>query len=190
MFNKSVVNSQSSAAISFNKVKNAANNITAATTDSSVISVFEHQRLTIQDFVYPTDFNWLLAQELDVFSIKRQRGHWQLKVGHYIGIIILPSNMILEILPKPIASAQSLSLASSAELLLTRQWLQGMLNDLINNKAGTLPHTKHVGQISRHLTPYSSSTLTLSQWLIQQFLPVDIQILPINANKSLIKIIS
>ena len=170
MFNKSVVNSQSSAAISFNKVKNAANNITAATTDSSVISVFEHQRLTIQDFVYPTDFNWLLAQELDVFSIKRQRGHWQLKVGHYIGIIILPSNMILEILPKPIASAQSLSLASSAELLLTRQWLQGMLNDLINNKAGTLPHTKHVGQISHHLTPYSSSTLPLSQWLIKQFL--------------------
>ena len=50
--------------------------------DISVISVFEHQRLTVKDFSQASDFSWLLAQEFEVFSLKRQRGQWQIKVGH------------------------------------------------------------------------------------------------------------
>ena len=144
--------------------------------DISVISVFEHQRLTVNDFADSTDFDWLLTQEFAVFSIRRQRGQWQLKVGHYIGVIILPSNMILEILPKPIAgdkhSNRSVNIARSNDLALTRRWLQTMLSDLFNSTVNQLPTLKNLGQISQDLQPLSISAppLSLSQWLIVQFL--------------------
>ena len=59
------------------------------------------------DFVHVADFYWLMAQEFSVFTLKRKQGQWQLKVGHYIGVILLPSSMTLEILPKLLAKNES-----------------------------------------------------------------------------------
>ena len=146
--------------------------------DIWVMSVFEHQRLQASDFRYRSDFAWLLAQELDVFSIKRQRGQWQLKVGHYIGIIVLPSTITLEILPKTLASAienqhsnQPYELKDA--ITQTRQWVQRMLSDLLNahNHTGSkFPHHKNIGQVSTQLTPLPLASAPLSEWLVQQFL--------------------
>lgn len=142
-------------------------------TINSVITVFEHQRLTVTDFVQATDFAWLVAQEFTVFTIKRQRGQWQLKVGHYIGIIILPSGMTLEILPKTVASMQDSYSAQQDNISLTRHWVQRMLTDLISGGSDApskMPHTKNLGQFSQHLTPLLNQTPPLSQWLASQFL--------------------
>ncbi len=146
--------------------------------DIGVMSVFEHQRLQASDFRYRSDFEWLLAQEFDVFSIKRQRGQWQLKVGHYIGIIMLPSATTLEILPKTLASAiDSQHLSPPHELkdaiTQTRHWVQQMLSDLLNahNHSGSkFPHHKNIGQVSTQLTPLPLASAPLSEWLVQQFL--------------------
>ncbi|WP_227680767.1 McrC family protein [Psychrobacter sp. SZ93C1] len=135
--------------------------------DTNVITVFEHQRLTADNFLQIADFHWLMAQEFSVFSIKRQQGQWQLKVGHYIGIILLPSGMVLEILPKLNPSIQDSNLAQ------TRQWVQGMMSDLIGNRDRTynkLPHTKNLGQFSTQLTSLPIAALPLSDWLVTQFL--------------------
>ncbi len=141
--------------------------------EKSVMSVFEHQRLTLQDFAYASDFMWLMAQELPVFSIKRQRGQWQLKVSHYIGVILLPSNISLEILPKTIATVKRV--VSEGRIAETRQWVEQMLTTLINannnnNGNNKLPASKHFGQLSAHLSPLPLQSLPLSQWLIEQFL--------------------
>lgn len=146
--------------------------------DIWVMSVFEHQRLQASDFRYRSDFAWLLAQEFDVFSIKRHRGQWQLKVGHYIGIIVLPSTITLEILPKTLASAienqhsnQPYELKDA--ITQTRQWVQQMLSDLLNahNHTGSkFPHHKNIGQVSTQLTPLPLASAPLSEWLVQQFL--------------------
>lgn len=145
--------------------------------DHSVISVFEHQRLMAHDFVNAADFAWLLAQEFDIFSIKRQRGQWQLKVGHYIGIIILPSTMILEILPKPITTTEQNSNKRPSDkqndIALTRHWVQQMLTDLMRASVShnsKFPTIKHLGQISNQLAPLPIATASLSQWLLTQFL--------------------
>jgi len=116
----------------------------------NVITVFEHQRLTVHDFLQASDFDWLMTQEFAVFTIKRKQGLWQLKVGHYIGIILLPSGMTLEILPKLNQSTQT------SDIVQTRHWVQGMLSDLIhldtsNNRK--LPNTKNFGQFSSQSTP-------------------------------------
>ena len=164
--------------------------------EKSVMSVFEHQRLIVQDFAYASDFMWLMAQELPVFSIKRQRGQWQLKVSHYIGVILLPSNITLEILPKTIAKTlnekssktqQSASLNSTAkqsltlnhhnatvtlEIEQTRRWVAQMLSALIiaNDGSNRLPTMKNFGQVSANLTPLPLRKLSISQWLIEHFL--------------------
>ncbi|WP_227677897.1 McrC family protein [Psychrobacter frigidicola] len=149
-----------------------------STLESPIITVFEHQRLTVNDFVYATDFAWLVAQEFAVFSIKRQRGQWQLKVGHYIGLIILPSSMTLEILPKAIAGTQNYSqsqtksISQRDDISLTRQWVQQMLTDLtsgFSNNNGKLPHTRNLGQLSPDLEPLPKQTPPLSQWLVEKF---------------------
>lgn len=62
--------------------------INAHTVSKNTITVFEHQRLTARDFLHVSDFHWLMAQEFTVFAIKRKQGQWQLKAGHYIGIIL------------------------------------------------------------------------------------------------------
>ena len=173
-----------------------ASNISASSTNSanntndtgikashiSIMSVFEHQRLSVEDFARTSDFDWLLAQEFAVFTIKRQRGQWQLKVSHYIGVIMLPSGITLEILPKPVAGMSN-SRTSNArtsndsdakrenDILSTRQWVQQMLADLMATAHNSkLPHTKNLGQLSPHLAPLSAQTPPLSQWFFTQFL--------------------
>ena len=71
-----------------------------------VMSVLEHQRLTVSDFQFASDFDWLLEQDFVGFAIVRQQGQWQLSVRHYIGVVRLPSGVMLEILPKIAPSAQ------------------------------------------------------------------------------------
>ena len=158
---------------------NSANSVNATTTDTHIITVFEHQRLTARDFVHVADFHWLMAQEYAVFSIKRQQGQWQLKVGHYIGIILLPSGMTLEILPKLMAKTSSkhnrqqpYDSAESSAINQTRQWLQSMLADLTNSShsQSKLPNTKNLGQFSNQLAALPLTALPLSDWLIAQFL--------------------
>lgn len=134
---------------------------------ANVITVFEHQRLTVHDFLHASDFDWLLAQELAVFTIKRKQGQWQLKVGHYIGIILLPSGTTLELLPKLNKSTQN------NDIVQTRYWVQGMLLDLARldtPKKNKLPNTKNVGQFSSKSVPLPLEVLPLSDWLITQFL--------------------
>ncbi len=141
--------------------------------NNSIISVFEHQRLTAHDFAQVSDFTWLMAQEFAVFTIKRQSGQWQLKVGHYIGIILLPSGMTLEILPKPIAEKQARNNRqprSPDAVVQTRQWVQRMLSDLTNAHNSKLPNTKSLGQLSDDAAPLPISAPPLSEWLVTQFL--------------------
>ena len=158
---------------------NSTNSVNATTTDTHIITVFEHQRLTARDFVHVADFHWLMAQEYAVFSIKRQQGQWQLKVGHYIGIILLPSGMTLEILPKLMAKTSSkhnqqqpYDSAESSAINQTRQWVQDMLADLTNSSPSKnkLPNTKNLGQFSNQLAALPLTALPLSDWLIAQFL--------------------
>lgn len=137
--------------------------------DSRLMTVFEHQVLFACDFIYQHDFDWLVAQELSVFSLKRQRGQWQLNVGHYIGIIILPSGLMLEILPKAIAGKGN-HLSKLHRLAQTRQWVQRMLTELVYGNNHRLPKVKNLGQTSQHLAPLSRQTPSLSEWLINQFM--------------------
>jgi 5-methylcytosine-specific restriction enzyme subunit McrC len=158
---------------------NSTNSVNATTTDTHIITVFEHQRLTARDFMHVADFHWLMAQEYAVFSIKRQQGQWQLKVGHYIGIILLPSGMTLEILPKLMAKTptkynpqQPYDSAESSAINQTRQWVQSMLADLTNSShsQSKLPNTKNLDQFSNQLAALPLKALPLSDWLIAQFL--------------------
>ena len=155
------------------------NSVNTTMTDTHIITVFEHQRLTAHDFVHVADFHWLMAQEYAVFSIKRQQGQWQLKVGHYIGIILLPSGMTLEILPKLMAKTSSkhnpqqpYEPSKSSAINQTRQWVQDMLADLTNSShsQSKLPNTKNLGQFSNQLAALPLTALPLSDWLIAQFL--------------------
>lgn len=158
---------------------NSTNSVNTTTIDTHIITVFEHQRLTARDFVHVADFHWLMAQEYAVFSIKRQQGQWQLKVGHYIGVILLPSGMTLEILPKLMAKTSSkhnpqqpYDSAKSSAINQTRQWVQDMLADLTNSSPSKnkLPNTKNLGQFSNQLAALPLTALPLSDWLIAQFL--------------------
>ena len=135
--------------------------------NSHIITVFEHQRLTAHDFLRVSDFHWLIAKEFAVFSIQRKQGQWQLKVGHYIGIILLPSGMTLEILPKLNKSNQH------NDIVQARHWVQGMLSDLTGLDARPNrkpPHTKSLNQFSQQSVPLPMEAEPLSDWLIEQFL--------------------
>lgn len=156
---------------------NNANNVNATTREAHIITVFEHQRLTAHDFAQASDFHWLMAQEFSVFGIKRQQGQWQLKVGHYIGVILLPSGMTLEILPKlgvkkPTDYQQQYKSSNANDINQTRQWVQNMLTDLASSShdKNKLPHTKNLGQFSPQLAALPTTALPLSDWLIAQFL--------------------
>lgn len=149
--------------------------------NAAIVTVFEHQRLQVSDFLYATDFEWLMAQEFAVFTILRQRGQWQLKVGHYIGIVLLPSGMTLEILPKTITEKGSTTSVSDhntavhiTQVNQTRQWVQSMLCDLTQSQHRS-PHTKNVnhrslGQISHQSTSLPIAAPPLSDWVLSQFL--------------------
>ena len=157
---------------------NIADSVNTTALDADIITVFEHQRLTARDFGHVSDFHWLMAQEFKVFSIKRQQGQWQLKVGHYIGVILLPSGMTLEVLPKLLAKTstslqqQPHDVSKSNDINQTRQWVQDMLADLTNSHhyKGKLPNTKNLGQFSAQLAALPIKALPLSDWLIAQFL--------------------
>lgn len=150
--------------------------------DANIMTVFEHQRLMAHDFWQASDFHWLMAQEFAVFTIKRKQGQWQLKVEHYIGIVLLPSGMTLEILPKLIASAstsrpQQQSFEphqnSDSDIGQIRQWVQNMLSDLINSsnqRNGKSANTKSLGQFNSQVTPLPLAAPSLSDWLARQFL--------------------
>ncbi len=146
----------------------------SVSTNTSVMSVFEHQRLTVNDFSQAADFDWLLTQEFAVFSFKRQSGQWQLKVGHYIGIIVLPSSMTLEILPKPINESNSInSRQDPKDIAVTRLWVQQMLGDLFHKDCDRQPHYKTLDQLSGDVEVLASlpmQTLPISEWLIKQFM--------------------
>lgn len=151
-------------------------NDTNDTKGNNVITVFEHQRLTVHDFIHAADFYWLMAQEFAVFAIKRKQRVWQLKVGHYVGIVLLPSGMMLEILPKLAAKNDNLRMQQADRVFLeqvrigqTRQWVQNMLSDLTHTHH-KLPNIKNLGQLSHQLTHLSLATLPLPDWLIAQFL--------------------
>lgn len=163
-------------------IANSINNAHVNALDAKTITVFEHQRLTAADFLQMSDFHWLMAQEFAVFSIKRRQGQWQLKVRHYIGVILLPSGMTLEILPKLVANASknqvpkqpylSHDVSHRSDISQTRQWVQDMLSDLTNSShpKNKLPNTKDLGQFSSQLAALSTAVLPLSDWLITQFL--------------------
>lgn len=163
-------------------IANNANNVNATTREAHIITVFEHQRLTAHDFVHVADFHWLMAQEFSFFGIKRQQGQWQLKVGHYIGVILLPSGMTLEILPKlmtkrPTDYQQQYQSSSANDINQTRQWVQNMLADLASSNhdknklsKNKLPNTKNLGQFSSQLAALPIKALPLSDWLVAQFL--------------------
>ncbi len=156
-----------------NKYRQTQNSVT------NIMTVFEHQHLTLSDFLYDNDFQWLIIQELSVFSIKRKQGKWQLKVGHYIGVIMLPSGMTLEILPKLISHTASNSIKqpfqlnkslADTDILQTRHWVQNMLSDLVNSNDHKLPHSKNFGQYSDEVITLPLAALPLSDWLVEQFL--------------------
>ncbi len=146
----------------------------AVSANIRVMSVFEHQRLIVSDFNQASDFNWLLTQEFAVFSLKRQSGQWQLKVGHYIGIIVLPSGITLEILPKPIHDSNHTdSRQDPRDIIVTRMWVQQMLSDLFHKDSDRRPHYKTLDQLSNDvdvLAALPMQTLPLSEWLDQQFM--------------------
>ena len=157
---------------------NIADSVNTTVLSAGIITVFEHQRLTARDFVHVSDFHWLMAQEFAVFSIKRQQGQWQLKIGHYIGVILLPSGMTLEILPKLLTKTstspqqQPHDVSKSNDINQTRQWVQDMLADLTNgdHSQSKLPNTKNLGQFSTQLAALPIKALPLSDWLVAQFL--------------------
>ena len=157
-------------------VADKANSASIKALDANIMSVFEHQRLRSHDFLYQSDFEWLITQELSVFSIKRKQRQWQLKVGHYIGVIVLPSGMTLEILPKIIANSGSNQIQQSnkslqdSEVLQSRDWVQNMLSDLMNTSEGKSPHNKNFGQFTDKLAALPLAALPLSNWLLAQFL--------------------
>lgn len=152
------------------KDQNDINDVIQTSSYHLIMNVFEHQRLTINDFSHTSDFTWLLEQEFAVFSLKRQRGQWQLKVGHYIGVVRLPSGMTLEILPKLSSKKNKDNQQYSDEILITRQWVQRMLTDLTTDNATKTPHSIHLNQLSDALEPLSMNAVSLSEWILTQFL--------------------
>ena len=153
--------------------------------NTKLITVFEHQRLTVSDFSQAADFDWLLTQEFTVFSLKRQSGQWQLKVGHYVGIIVLPSGMTLEILPKPISASDRINSSQDPkDIAVTRLWVQQMLNDLFHKDCDRQPHYKTLGQLSgdvEALIALPVQTLPISEWLIKQFMQLIVLYKPTQA---------
>ena len=121
--------------------------------NDGVISCFEHQRLSRQDFAHSIDFDYLIEQELPCFAIEVKRGQLSLVVSHYLAKIILPSGLTLEILPKisvetaadthqspsqlPTATDSAASLAKrKAEIVQARQWVATMLEDISKDNLG------------------------------------------------------
>ncbi len=132
----------------------------------ATLTTFEHALLTSQNFDQPSDFDWLLEQNILGFYALRKNHTWQIHVRHYLGVIVLPSGHVLEILPKIAQDTSHNDPANphSNAIAQTRKWVQTMLTDIwqdITPKA--LPHFSH--NYSVDIQP----NLPLSDWLIAQF---------------------
>ena len=123
----------------------------------SIITTFEHQNLTKQNFINQQDFDWLIEQNFDDFHIERKHKEWQIKISHYIGVIGLPSGCQLEILPK-------ISQTDNSNITDTRQWLQQMLQDIWQTLT-----PKILPNLSNQQILMVDKKLPLNQWLIHQF---------------------
>lgn len=163
---------------------------------TQVMTVFEHQTLKLSDFVFKSDFQWLIDQDYEVFTSGRQQGQWIVTVRQYIGVVRLPSGIILEILPKIVSSARHEG-SNSASVASSRRWVQRMLEELTyperkspaayreNSHHSKLksPATlisKQLGQSSEHVRPYTAAVPPLSEWLLNQFLALFQQYQPTN----------
>ena len=153
---------------------------------SPIISVFEHQQLTVQDFSVASDFDWLIEQDFEVFGLHRQQGQWCLTVRQYLGVVRLPSGILLEILPK-IAKPTSKTLNKpldkqegvEAQLQRTRAWVQQMLRD-INEHDDAKLKPKHFEQLSEQLGARFTAAPPLSEWLLNEFITLMIGYLPLS----------
>ena len=124
--------------------------------DNSIISCFEHQRLSAEDFSYAKDFQYLIEQELPCFGIEVKRGKLSLLVGHYLAKIILPSGLTLEILPK-ISSDEVVSSKNEA-----RKWVGQMLQDIGSDNLGkTIDALNFAATTPANNSPFESYTSNL-----------------------------
>lgn len=152
---------------------------------SPIISVFEHQQLTARDFSVASDFDWLIEQDFEVFGLRRQQGQWCLTVRQYLGVVRLPSGILLEILPK-IAKPTNKTLnkpldkqeGEAAQLQRTRVWVQQMLRDINEHDSARLK-TKHFEQLSEQLGSSFTAAPSLSEWLLNEFITLMIGYLPL-----------
>ena len=130
--------------------------------NSPVVTTFEHAIVGIQDFADRRDFDWLIHQNIHGLTVQFRAGKAFLKVGHYLGVIGLPSGKQLEVLPK-------ISAQSQLSLIETRRWVQTMLLQtwqglnqkplaLLSDQAATLLHPKQ--PISTWLIAYFYELLT------------------------------
>jgi len=140
-----------------------------------VMSVLEHQELTQRDFAIKSDFDWLIGCDFDVFTARYQRGQWWLKIGHYIGVVLLPSGISLEILPKTTQNLDAQSIHKS------RRWVCQMFSDLSQNQI--TPKQKALGQFSPNLATNNESP-PIIDWLMTQFLSLLSQYSPSSTYQS------
>lgn len=99
---------------------------------SMVISCLEHEHLSVTDFTYAEDFEYLIHQELPCFKIEVKRGRLILAVTHYLASILLPSGTHLEILPKVSVSAGEGQKRDDA-IIESRKWVAQMLSDIASD---------------------------------------------------------
>lgn len=129
-----------------------------------VITTFEHALLSTQDFGHTADFDWLMGQGFSGFDVLRRQGQWFIKVGHYLGVICLPSGTLLEVLPKITASPDSdHDDHQAAAIAKTRAWVQTMLTTIWQ---GLTPRT--LPQLTM-LVPSDHAPPSLPVWLADVF---------------------
>lgn len=133
-----------------------------------------------KDFRVASDFDWLLEQDFDVFSVRRQQGQWRLMVRQYLGVVRLPSGTLLEILPK-IGKPEVPYQNDDIELQATRAWVQRMLRDISTQRQSPLK-PKQLGQVSDKLAASlaTSTAPPLSDWLLGEFISLLKDYLPLN----------
>lgn len=148
-------------------------NINNSSSHSPVMSCLEHQKLSRADFKYAIDFDYLIEQELPCFTLEIKRGQLFLVVSHYLAKIILPSGMILEILPKiSVNTAGAIRGFSKTddhqnkkqmEIKQARQWVARMLQDIEQDDLGkTIAATSLVQATEGYRPPLPQLQSTLS----------------------------
>lgn len=95
-----------------------------------VMSCLEHERLTVKDFSYSEDFDYLIRLELPCFGIEVKQGSLVLIIKHYLAKILLPSGISLEVLPKVGAGYSNNSFEHQLIIKQSRAWVARMLMDI------------------------------------------------------------